>query len=351
MAAGNMPDATDLRIRLRLQLASAREGVAMSKLPTGFGADELAAAMVLTSQPHTPTQSELDDALLMLFPDGTAPTVADLVANGLLTYTIDKQRLRVPPALLSNTWQGFNSTNSVVARPNVTSPSAGPKASSIIGEAVKAVGSDSTASLVDPNRLFSYFTGPISNTSPRAAITVQQLHAVLLNPPQKLRERISAARTEYQTNGNVAAYKALKIKLDYFSVGGIFTRRADAALEVASGLLVVDLDHLNDQLEEARAALLADTVLAPSLALLFVSPSGNGLKVILAADPHHPRSTNYEFIASYLSRNYGWGMTYDDNTAEISRACFLSYDPTAWLAPCYTAAPSRDNSALHPIDS
>lgn len=323
----------------------------MSKLPTSFGADELAAAMVLTSQPHTPTPSELSEALMLLFPNGAAPTVADLVANGLLSYTIDKQRLRVPPNLLGNTWRGFDSTSSVVARPSITPPSAETKASSIIDEAATVVSTDSTASLVGPERRFSYFTGPIYNTSPRESITVQQLHAMLLNPPQKLRERISAARTQYQKNGNSATYKVLKTKLDYFTVGGVFTRRADAALEVASGLLVVDLDHLNDHLEEARAALLADTVLAQSLALLFVSPSGNGLKVILAADPHYTRLTNYEYIASYLSRKYGWGMAYDDSTAEVSRACFLSYDPTAWLAPCYTAAPSRDKSAPHPIDS
>ena len=81
----------------------------MVKLPAGFGADELAAAMVLTSQPHTPTPRELSDALTLLFPNGAAPSVADLVAGGLLTYTIDKQRLRVPPLLLGKVWRGFDS--------------------------------------------------------------------------------------------------------------------------------------------------------------------------------------------------------------------------------------------------
>lgn len=312
----------------------------MFELPASFGADELAAAMVLTSQPHTPTPHELSDALARLFPNGTAPSVADLVAGGLLSYTIDKQRLRVPPLLLGKVWRGFDLTSSVVARPSVAPPSVEATERDALREAVKIPGADSAVTFIEPDRLFSYFTGPITHTQPRAAITVQQLHAVITNPPNYLREQVSAARTEYETNGKSEKYTVLKTGLDYFTVGGIFTRRRDNALVVASGLLVLDFDQLNGQIGEAQAALLADTALAPALALLFTSPSGDGLKVVLAADPNYSRLTNYERLARYLAGHYGWGITLDMKTAEISRACFLSCDPTAWLAPHYRAASS-----------
>ena len=201
-------------------------------------------------------------------------------------------------------------------------------------------GAASAASLVEPERLFSYFDGPITCTRPRAAITVRQLHAVITNPPVYLRERVVAARAEYEANGKCDKYKYLKTRLDYFTVGGVFTRRRDAAVVVASGLLVLDFDQLNGQIAEVRAALLADTVLAPALALLFTSPSGDGLKVVLTADPRHSRTTNYERLSQFLGARYGWGITLDLNTEELSRACFLSWDPTAWLAPGYLTASS-----------
>lgn len=186
--------------------------------------------------------------------------------------------------------------------------------------------------------LFSYFTGPVTNTTPRAAITVGELHRVLTAPPHYLRERAHAARAEYEAHGKSIRYGELKTRLDYFSAGGIFTRRQDAALLVPSGLLTLDFDALGGRVAEARAQLLADAALAPALALVFVSPSGDGLKAVLAADPRHDRATNYQRLARHLTRRYGWGPTLDAKTADVSRACFLSYDPDAWLAPAYAGA-------------
>lgn len=306
-----------------------------------LGADELAAAMVLTGHPHTPTPHELSAALALQFSNGTAPTIADLLAEGLLTYTIDRQRLRLPPSLSGKAWQGIGSTMSLMSKHGVTPSSIETAEKGIASEAKKVTDSVTADSFIEPDRLFSYFTGPITNTTPRASITVQQLHTVITNPPAYLRQRASAARVEYEANGQSTYYKELKSGLDYFTAGGVFTRRRDEALIKASGLLVLDFDHLNGCVEEARTALLADAVLAPAMALLFISPSGDGLKVVLAADSRHSRLTNYECLARYLVGRYGWGIKLDTKTADLSRACFLSYDPTAWLAPSCAAATSN----------
>ncbi|GAA4043401.1 hypothetical protein GCM10022409_31740 [Hymenobacter glaciei] len=143
----------------------------------------------------------------------------------------------------------------------------------------------------------------------------------------------------------------MKLRLDNFSVGGTFTRRKDAALVTASGLLVLDFDGMSGRVADARAELLADTHLVESLALLFVSPSGDGLKVVVMADPNHDRRENYRRLDQYLTRRYGWGPTLDKNTTDLSRACFISHDPNAWLAPAFAASSSLLTSSVSPHET
>lgn len=202
------------------------------------------------------------------------------------------------------------------------------------------MGDAAPGSTAKHSRLISYFVGPITQTAPRASITAAQLHAVIVNPPAYLRERACAARAEYAANGKSTHYKKLKCDLDYFTAGGTFTHRQDKSLITESGLLTLDFDELGGRVDEVRAALLADAAIAQALVLVFVSPSGDGLKAVLAADPHYSRVRNYACLARYLASRYSWGITLDRKTADISRACFLSHDPTAWLAPAYAVMPA-----------
>jgi hypothetical protein len=296
-----------------------------------FGADDLACALVLC-QRLTPTRDELAQALRELYPAGNGPTVTEVLAAGWLVPTVDGKRLREPPLSPAELWD------------NLTHPLRSPSASNKQPErrlaafhSTLAVATTCPASPA-ATPLFSYFTGPITNTLPRAAITIAQLYEVVTKPPVNLRKRAEAARIEYEANGKTTHYTELKTCLDYFSVGGIFTRRADAALQTESGLLTLDFDKLGGRVAEARTQLLSDAALAPALALVFTSPSGDGLKAILAADPRYDRRTNYERLARHLTRRYGWGPTLDAKTAEVSRACFLSHDADAWIATAYAAS-------------
>ena len=288
-------------------------GSAWPLLPTParpFGADTLACALTLTGKP-TPTADELTAALGEMYPGGTGPTVPNLLVAGWLVPTIDGRGLRQPPLTLA-------------------------KQDARLAEAVPEL--VVKLNTIPPAPLVNYYRGPITNTVPHAAIGLDQIHRVLVQPPSYLRERADAARAEYAAHGKSPAYRALKNGLDYFTAGGTFApTRADANLAAGSGYLALDFDKLNGRVVEARAALLADLALAPALVLVFVSPSGDGLKAVLRADPRHPRKDNYEALARHLTRRYGWGPTLDARTADVSRACFLSHDPDAWLAPAYAA--------------
>lgn len=286
-----------------------------------FGADDLASILVLTGK-ATPTPPEVTAAIAELYGAGAGPSISDLLAGGWLVYSVDKQRLRLPPIAPAEMRQRYHSRSSVAT--SNSRPGGG-----------GAPGSNDGPGVDPETRQFSYFNGPITNTTPRAAITVAALYRVLTAPPNSLRKRADAARAEYEACGKSNRYRELKNQLDYFTAGGTFTRRQDAALVAPSGLLVLDFDEMRGGVAEARAALLADPELAPAMALLFVSPSGDGLKVLMAADPQFDRRDNYNALSRYLTDHYGWGPTLDPKTADISRACFLSHDPNAWVAPAY----------------
>lgn len=177
---------------------------------------------------------------------------------------------------------------------------------------------------------FSIFRGGITAVRPAGETTPAALYAELTSGrlrPQT--ERLRAAGRE------APDFARLKNALDYVTPGGCFSRRGEAGLVKASGMIVLDFDKLND-VAAARAALLSDAVLGPAVVLLFISPSGDGLKCFLAIDPHYSHRENFNTLRQYLARKYAaLGLVPDESGKDVSRACFLAHDPDAYLNPIY----------------
>lgn len=96
-----------------------------------------------------------------------------------------------------------------------------------------------------------------------------------------------------------------------------------------SGLLAVDFDHLTN-LQEVRQLLLADEYFDTQL--LFVSPSGDGLKWIIPIDTSQiPHGEYFAAVANYILQTYG--IEVDKSGRDVSRACFLVHDPNAFINP------------------
>lgn len=82
----------------------------------------------------------------------------------------------------------------------------------------------------------------------------------------------------------------------------LFSSRNDKNLVQHSGLMAVDFDHLPN-LEEVRQALLADDYFDTQL--LFVSPSGDGLKWIIPIDTSQTAHAEYfAAVANYILQTY-----------------------------------------------
>ncbi|HPY29950.1 MAG TPA: BT4734/BF3469 family protein [Verrucomicrobiota bacterium] len=120
----------------------------------------------------------------------------------------------------------------------------------------------------------------------------------------------------------------LKKNLPAVMFSGRFSKRKAAALEAHSGLLCADLDNLGPRLPALRAAFARN----PHVACVFVSPSGNGLKVGFRV----PADGNLHAAAFEAVRRYCWERyraEIDKACSDVSRLCFVSHDENAWVNP------------------
>jgi len=174
--------------------------------------------------------------------------------------------------------------------------------------------------------LFSFFKAPITNTKPHKAVTLLQIYNAIKGNYYKDRTQKLQAISDVQ---QARQFKATNF--DYCTFSGTFTTRNDKALIKHSGLLCVDFDHLQN-IDMLRNQLLKDEYFDTQL--LFVSPSGNGLKWIISIDIVAVAHGEYFVaVANYILQTYG--IAVDKSGRDISRACFLPHDSEAFINPIH----------------
>ncbi len=173
---------------------------------------------------------------------------------------------------------------------------------------------------------FSFFKAPITNTRPYRSITLLDAHNYIVGPyakPQTTALRVISDKKKARI------YKAANFAYATFS--GEFSTRSNDAVQSVSGLLCIDFDHLPD-VPALSARLLEDEYF--TTALLFRSPSGDGLKwVIEIQRGTASHSDFFRAVANYIHKTYG--IKADPSGKDISRACFLPHDPEAYINPIF----------------
>ena len=117
--------------------------------------------------------------------------------------------------------------------------------------------------------------------------------------------------------------KDLKKTLPSILFSGLFSQRNSNGLEKHSGLMVLDFDDYESQeeLEQQREILKKNK----HVAILFVSPSGNGLKAVIKVNNDLTKLTHPQvFKAFHKEFNYN---NFDISSSNVDRVCFESYDP------------------------
>ena len=113
----------------------------------------------------------------------------------------------------------------------------------------------------------------------------------------------------------------IKKQLPAICFSGTFNRRSDDSLVEHSGLICLDFDGYLKQKE-----LLQDKETLSKnkyVFSVFISPSGNGLKVLVKIPADAENHTNYfNSLEKYFNSPY-----FDKTSKNISRVCYESYDP------------------------
>lgn len=191
----------------------------------------------------------------------------------------------------------------------------------------------------------SYFKNGIRQVQP--TIDIDVLSALEKIKSDEYREQVLQLReTE-----NKQVRQSLKRDLGYFTFSGTFKKRHANQLIKHSNLICIDLDdldiiHINDQEVERDISQVyevkEDLKKDPYITAMFVSPSGNGLKLLIQIDGQN-------HLASFLGLEKYFRETYhleiDPSGKDVSRACYVSYDPELWLnreAQTFTAVAEKD---------
>ena len=129
-------------------------------------------------------------------------------------------------------------------------------------------------------------------------------------------------------------YSQLKIRLPYL-VCGLFTPPFRKIVNLSrSHNFILDLDHLAEK--ELNPEVLKQQLAADQrVAMAFVSPGGDGLKILFNfAEPCYDAarySIFYKTFARKFSDQYQLLQVIDPRTSDVSRACFLSHDPSLYV--------------------
>ena len=171
---------------------------------------------------------------------------------------------------------------------------------------------------------FSFFKAPVTNTVPHKAITLVDAYNYIKGDYARKETKELRSFTDLK---RARLYK--RTHFHYCTFSGTFSFRADNALIEHSGLLCVDFDHVQDW-QVLHEALLADEYFATQL--LFRSPSGDGIKWIIPVNlAEMPHEDYFHAVSAYCKVTYGYEP--DRSCKDVSRACFLPYDPDVYINP------------------
>lgn len=177
----------------------------------------------------------------------------------------------------------------------------------------------------------SYYNAPITNKLPLTTLSLPVVAGIIRSrelEPQTLALRKITNETEARL------YKGRNFP--YVTPAGVFSYCNDQSLIKHSGVLCMDLDHLED-VDAMKRKLIGDSLF--ETLMVFRSPSGDGLKWFLKIDLTKCNHRQwFDAVRNYLM-SPAYGLTAkqaDPSVRNESRACFLCYDPEVYVNPVLT---------------
>lgn len=162
------------------------------------------------------------------------------------------------------------------------------------------------------------------------------LRGVLENIQQGVyREEIERYRAT-RAAGDTARAERMKKRLPAFTPSATYRgRRKAECMESYHPLVILDADHLD---LERLARVIPLVREAPYTVASFVSPGGEGLKIIAYAPTDTaPDPARHRPLYQAVERWYAdlTGIAFDTSGSDPGRLCFVSHDPALYLNPAY----------------
>ena len=179
--------------------------------------------------------------------------------------------------------------------------------------------------MTDKEFKMSFFEKPITNKKPQRTVTLLQVYQAIRG------HYYEGVISQLRALSDKEAQRRFKGKhLDYITPSGLFTYDDDKSLVSHSGILCMDLDDVENP-ERLKQQLIDDKNFITLL--LFRSPCGRGLKWFIAIDLGVcDHKTWFAGVRNYLMATYGLtDRQLDKSCSNVSRACFMSYDPDAYI--------------------
>lgn len=175
---------------------------------------------------------------------------------------------------------------------------------------------------------FSFYGASVTTVHSRMTMNIAQAYAYItlnlnvMHTTREYRELLT------QDEAKAKLFKRSKFATATFS--GTFSEKRDSALIQHSSLICFDFDHLGNRRNEIRNKLIDDHNFLT--ALLFTSPSGDGLKWVIGIDlTKGDHRMWFMAVRNYLQITYG--VETDRCCGNLSRGCFLPHDTMCHVNP------------------
>jgi hypothetical protein len=170
---------------------------------------------------------------------------------------------------------------------------------------------------------FSYFEPPITvkDKKPSKIYYVKDVYILIRSDALKrITDKIRAVKTKDEKD------KLKREQLPFVTFAGVFSVKNHRNLVSRSQFLALDVDDIPPEQWQHTWNDLQST-LKP--ALMFRSPKGQGMKIVVCIDPSEDVGKYYEAFSNLLCTEFG--ISIDPAPKNVSTACFLCYDPEAIL--------------------
>jgi hypothetical protein len=144
----------------------------------------------------------------------------------------------------------------------------------------------------------------------------------------KVIARIRVGKSKEIVDRVRAGDKNAKNELPCILFAGEFTERNSNSLVKHSGLMVVDFDkypteeEMNEHLEELKQN--------PHFVVLFISPSGKGIKGVVKI-PESDKHTHVKYFKAFKQMFFKENKYFDNANSNVDRVCYESYDPNIYV--------------------